>query len=298
MIPGMPVRLMLSLASMVIACAAAPQEVFFQAHRGGIDEVPENTLVALEYAWAIPGAVPEIDLRTSKDGVIVCSHDETPARTTTAPAPWRARAIREIPWEELRQWDAGSHFDPRFSEARIPRIEDLFERMKEHQDRQIYLDVKDADFTALHQLIKEYAIEARVIFVHGDVEMCKKLQALYGGARTMTWISGLPSAQKTRFQELRDTGFAGISQLQFHLKVKDQGPPIEYVLEDEFLAEAQRITKDAGVDLQLRPFEFDPESMKRLIDLGIYWYVADAPRAFADVISEAKKPSRAETRSE
>ncbi len=267
----------------------AADAVFFQAHRGGLLEVPENTLAALDHAWAIPGAVPEIDLRTTSDNVIVCMHDETPKRTTNAPPPWADANLREIPLEQVRQWDAGAHFGAAYAGEKVPTLDEVFDRMKGRPERQVYLDIKDVDLDALPAKIRGYALDRQVIFVHGDPEMCGKLQALYPGARTMTWISGTPTAIRARYGELARGGFAGISQLQFHLRARRAQPPFAYVLDDDFLREAVRATRAAGVELQLRPFQFDAASLRRLMDLGVRWYVTDEPRAFAAAVEAARR---------
>ncbi|MBI9096383.1 MAG: hypothetical protein JEY71_16075 [Sphaerochaeta sp.] len=55
----------------------------FQAHRGGMDEVYENTLSAIQYAWTFSHAIPETDIRQLIDGTLVCCHDDTLKRTGT-----------------------------------------------------------------------------------------------------------------------------------------------------------------------------------------------------------------------
>jgi glycerophosphoryl diester phosphodiesterase len=47
------------------------------AHRGYSSAFPENTLVAYERAIGVGADVVEIDLRTSRDGAVVCHHDAT-----------------------------------------------------------------------------------------------------------------------------------------------------------------------------------------------------------------------------
>jgi len=261
--------------------------VYMQAHRGGLDEVPENTLAALQHAWSIPGAIPEVDLRTTKDGVIVCIHDKTPRRTTDAPDDWADTPIGEIPLARLRSWDAGRWFDPKYAGERTPTIDELLTMAAEDERRQLYLDLKDVHLDYLLVRIADAGLRDRVIWVHGDVSMCKDLQKMYDGARTMTWLSGLPGMMKRRFAELAETGFEGISQLQFHLPSKKGDAPIEYLISLDYLREAKQKTDAAGVDLQLRPFEFDAASLRPLIDAGIRWYVADAPRKFADAAAAA-----------
>lgn len=278
------------------ACAGAgegdtgekdPVRIYFQSHRGGLNEMPENTLPAFEHSWKIPGAVPEMDLRTTKDGVIVCMHDETPKRTTNAPAPWRDMTLREIPFEEVQRWDAGAGFDVKYADTPIPALDQVFEAMQGRPERQAYLDLKDVDLEALVSRIKERGLERQVIFVHGDPEMCLKLQGLYEGARTMTWLSGSPQEMQEKFAELAAVKFRGISQLQFHLRPRRRKPEIVYVLDQAYLAEAVRLTRAAGVDLQLRPFVFSPKSLHGLIALGVHWYVTDEPRAFAASVRKA-----------
>lgn len=261
--------------------------VSFQAHRGGMDEAPENTLPALKHAWGLPGAVPEIDLRTTKDGVIVCIHDETPARTTDAPEPLKSMNIRDISLETLRALDAGRGFDAAYAGTRIPTLHEVFGLMQEHPDRRIYLDLKEVDPDQLHAMISEYVAEERIIFVHGDPAVCLQLSERYPRARTMTWLSGTPQEIRRRYETMRMVQFQGIDQLQFHLHVQPGIPPLRYVLEDDFLQQATAALKSAGSTLQLRPFAYDPDSLATLIHMGVSWYVTDAPQAFHAAVMEA-----------
>jgi glycerophosphoryl diester phosphodiesterase len=264
---------------------------WFQAHRGGLDEVPENTLPALEHAWAIPGAVPEVDLRTTRDGVIVCLHDDTPARTTNAPPGWADKPLREISFEELRAWDAGTWFDARFAGARVPSLDEVFELMARDPAREIYLDLKDVELGRVVEAIAARGFEKRVIFVHGSPGYCRTLQRTFEGARTMTWLSGDPASIRRRYERLADAGFPGISQLQFHLQPREgagtDADDVAYVFDDAFLREAAARTAAHGTALQVRPFVFTPASLRRLLELGIHWYVTDAPAAFYDVLRAA-----------
>lgn len=282
-------------AAMILwmSLCAAPESnsntpaVLFQAHRGGVDEVPENTLAAYEYAWSISGAVPEVDVAVTSDGVMVCLHDDTPERTTDAPAPWSAMNIERIPFEETRKWDAGVKFSAHYAGERIPTLEEVFGRMKGRPERQVYLDLKNVDLDTLAARIHTYGLEKQIIFVHGTQSMCVKLQALYPGVRTMTWLSGKPEAIRRQFAKYARGKFCGISQLQMHLLPATEAPGITYVLDDAFLAEAVRTTRASGVELQLRPFKFDARSLRHLFDLGVRWYVTDAPKAFSEVVKAA-----------
>src|ERR1041385_8088015 len=66
----------------IIACtllattshAKEPIPFHIQAHRGAGEAFPENTLESFQWSWK-HGVTPESDLRTTKDGTIVCFHD-------------------------------------------------------------------------------------------------------------------------------------------------------------------------------------------------------------------------------
>lgn len=269
-----------------LSVAAEPQ-VFFQAHRGGMHEVPENTLAALKHAWSTPGAVPEVDLRTTKDGRIICIHDDTPARTIDAPAPWASTRIDEIPYETLREWDAGIHFDAAYAGEKVPSLEEVFALIKADPERRIYLDLKGVDVAQLRSVIEQADLLDRIIFVLGNPILCRRFAEAWPGAKTMTWLSGPPEFIDRNFTRLVEQGFPGLSQIQFHLKSKTTEAEIEYVFDDDYLRKAAAAAAAHGVDFQLRPFDFTPASLRRLIGLGAHWYVSDDPKAFAKTVEEA-----------
>jgi glycerophosphoryl diester phosphodiesterase len=276
--------LSLLLAAIMAQAGDASLNVYFQAHRGGLLEAPENTLAAYKRAWGIRGAVPEVDVTVTSDEEMVCIHDDTPERTTNAPEQFANKPIQKTPLKELRKLDAGRKFDPKYAGEKIPLLKEVFAEMKGREERQAYLDLKNVPLDALMALIDEYRLQKQVIFVHGDPAMCEKLQALYPGARTMTWLSGSPKKIQKEFDKFAAKDFKGVSQLQCHLESLSKAPEIQYSLNDAFLREAVAKTRAAGVELQLRPFDFDEKSLRHLTDLGVRWFVADAPARFSECL--------------
>ncbi len=279
----------------VMLCAAA-EPIFFQSHRGGMDEVPENTLEAVVYSWNIPGAIPEVDIRTTHDGVIICLHDETLGRTVEAPRALRSKPVTELRWEDIRWCDAGIRFGRAYAGIRIPTLEDVFERMKEEPARKLWLDIKDVDMDALEALIEEHGVGGQLLYVHGDIEGCRELRKRFPSAEVMTWCSGTPEQIRARYEAIRDDNFAPVTMLQFHLATEKnaEGQQVP-VLSDAFLREAIAEMKAAGVKPQLRPVVLDDPKLWEycLLDLGVRWYVADAPNAFVTAVANAMKAHHA-----
>src|SRR5690606_12031890 len=77
------------------------------AHRGARAVAPENTLVAMQRAVAIGVDAIECDVHLSADGEVVVCHDPTVDRTTDGTG-----AIATLPWDTLRELDAGARWSP------------------------------------------------------------------------------------------------------------------------------------------------------------------------------------------
>ncbi|MFA7692346.1 MAG: glycerophosphodiester phosphodiesterase family protein [Candidatus Hydrogenedentales bacterium] len=269
----------------VVVLPAQSSEVFFQAHRGGLKEVPENTLAAYRYAWDLK-AIPEVDICASADNVIICIHDDTLKRTTNADVNQDVPVTR-LTFEEIRQWDAGSWFAPEYAGEKVPALEEVLQEMAVRKEAQIYLDLKKVDLKQLAAMIAHYDVAERVIFCHNKIESCQTMHEAVPGLRTMLWIGGkVPDIQK-KFRKAHEDGFKGLDQVQLHLHAapeKDEG--ISYLMEEAFLKEALEIANEAKIDLEVLPFEFDCTSLASLLDVGIRWYATDEPKRFVSCVDQ------------
>jgi glycerophosphoryl diester phosphodiesterase len=66
------------------------------AHRGGAALAPENSLAAFGLASAMGLRYLETDIRVTADGQLVCFHDDTLDRVTSATGPVRSKALRDL----------------------------------------------------------------------------------------------------------------------------------------------------------------------------------------------------------
>lgn len=96
------------------------------AHRGGGVLAPENTILAIETGviYGIPAV--EFDVMLSKDNVPFLMHDED-LRRTVGETPFRNELLCNVNSADVLNIDAGSWFDPKFTDVKIPKFEDVIQ---------------------------------------------------------------------------------------------------------------------------------------------------------------------------
>src|SRR4051794_32049112 len=127
-----------------------PFEKFvIQSHRGAGVLAEEGTMEAFELGWKL-GTYPEADLRATKDGVIVTFHDENFARVVKDASPeLKKQGVKDLLYDELARLDVGSWKGEQFKGRRVVATATIFELMRAHPERHIYMDVKRVEFPAL-----------------------------------------------------------------------------------------------------------------------------------------------------
>ncbi|HKZ02521.1 MAG TPA: glycerophosphodiester phosphodiesterase family protein [Pyrinomonadaceae bacterium] len=114
------------------------------AHRGASAYAPEHTLEAYQLALEQGADFVEQDLQITRDSALVCLHDLTLERTTNvremfpkrfreelvSGSPARRWYVSDFSLEELKQLDAGSWFDTKFKDARIPTFQEAIDLVR------------------------------------------------------------------------------------------------------------------------------------------------------------------------
>lgn len=139
-----------------------PQPTLF-AHRGSSKYAPENTLAAFEMAIQQGADAIELDAKLSADHRVVVIHDQTVDRTTSSTG-----LVKEMSYPELRELDAGSHFDSAFRGEKIPLLDEVFESV----GRKIYINIELTNYTSIAdglpervaQLVKKHNLASWVMF--------------------------------------------------------------------------------------------------------------------------------------
>lgn len=100
-----------------------PDRVLVAAHRAEHPDFPENSLAAMKEAIRAGVDIIEVDVRETKDGVMIIMHDKTLDRTTTGKG-----AVEEQTYAELQKLFLTHKGKP--TAEKIPTLEDVFRLAK------------------------------------------------------------------------------------------------------------------------------------------------------------------------
>lgn len=159
------------------------------AHRADHEHVPENTVAAVQDAIRCGVDYVEIDLRTTRDGYLVLSHDASVDRMTDGHGKVSGLTLAEMRALRVRG-KAGDSIV-----YRVPEFREVLAACEGKMN--IYLDYKEADVAETWRQIKAAGMEGHVV-----VYLNKPPQ--YGEWRTivpqMPLMTSLPDGVRTRVQ--------------------------------------------------------------------------------------------------
>lgn len=142
--------------------AARRAGVHLICHRGVVGVAHENTLEAYLAAFELGADGNEIDIRITKDGVLVCFHDDMIDHLLEGYGD-----VSDYTWEELQKLPFRS--PGRFGRhTRIPTLRETFELHRE-QAGLMFLDVKRPRLVeAISKLLEEYDLWDHVVNAPAD----------------------------------------------------------------------------------------------------------------------------------
>lgn len=132
------------------------------AHRGSSEFAHENTLEAFRATFELGGDGNEIDIRSTKDGVLVCFHDDMLDQRLDAYGD-----ASEYTWDQLRAFrfrDPGRFGD----QCRIPALEEVFDLHRRYAGL-MHLDVKVKGIDrAIAELLTKLDLWDHVVACNGE----------------------------------------------------------------------------------------------------------------------------------
>ncbi|ABR49254.1 glycerophosphoryl diester phosphodiesterase [Alkaliphilus metalliredigens QYMF] len=101
------------------------RSVSIAGHRGDLHVAPENSLSSVRAAMEKEVDYIEIDVQTTKDGIVILNHDRDLRRVAGVDS-----LVSDLTYEELSELDIGIGFSHEFIGERIPTLEAVIEEVK------------------------------------------------------------------------------------------------------------------------------------------------------------------------
>lgn len=250
-------------------------------HRGGSEWRPEHTVDAYkEAAQRWPDALLEMDVRLTKDGVVVLQHDVRVDRTTEGQG-----RLEEMTLAEVQALDAGYDFTPDGGETfpyrgkglRIATLDEVFTALP---DARWLIELKTDGplVAATAKIVKQHKAQERVLLASFKAAVVEEIKTL------------LPNAP---------TCFTMTSGMKMFGALNAGGETWEdYVPEDDVLslskgmikqfnltAEAFRQVQAKGIKVQVHTLNTE-EEIREAIAMGADSILTDRPDVFEKVLAE------------
>ena len=232
-----------------------------EAHRGGRDVRPENTLYSYAYAIELGATSIECDMQLTKDGQIVMSHNPILNSDITRDENGNyiennKYDIRLMTVDELKKFDVGV-MDPNCGEyydlhgktqftydAKIPTLEELMQLIQSYGDKNIVLNIETKSYPdpasagyknnadpkkfveVFNNIVKKYDMEDRVVLQSFDWQTLIEMKKLNPNISTSAlWQEqpswGRDSESLRRYEKKKSSWLGG-------LDIKDyQGNPVK-----------------------------------------------------------------------
>lgn len=242
--------------------AKVDYDVFdLEAHRGGRNVRPENTLYSYAYAIELGATSIECDMQLTKDGQIVMSHNPILNSDITRDENGNyiennKYDIRLMTVDELKKFDVGV-MDPNCGEyydlhgktqftydAKIPTLEELMQLIQSYGDKNIVLNIETKSYPdpasagyknnadpkkfveVFNNIVKKYDMEDRVVLQSFDWQTLIEMKKLNPNISTSAlWQEqpswGRDSESLRRYEKKKSPWLGG-------LDIKDyQGNPVK-----------------------------------------------------------------------
>ena len=252
------------------------------AHRGGAGLWPENTMLAFERARDLGVDVIETDIHSTADGVLVVMHDATVDRTTNGTG-----RINDLTLAEVKRLDAGYHWSPdgmktfpwRGRGLTVPTFEEVFTRFPEMHFNIEPKQERPSLAKPLCRMIR-------------DKRMVN--QVTVGSFRQIV----LDEFRRECTEVATSASPAEVSEFVRIYKARSEAayrPLMKALQVPERIAGAELLNKDFveaahSMNLQVHAWTVnEPESMRRLIGIGVDGIMTDYPDRLIGILSHDPK---------
>lgn len=250
----------------MIPVAGTVEPIIF-AHRGGAEEVPENTWTAFQHTRDLGVTHLETDAQLTADGEVVLSHDPTLERTYG-----QAGQISDYTYSELAKFSAPDG-------RQMPRLVDV---LQEFPDLYLNVDAKsDAVALPLLRVLEQAEAFSRVLVASFSEKRLERIRAFdHPELTTSLGVSAVVrlvlAAQTVSAPETWRV--PGPRHRVRAVQVPEKRGPIR-VVDRRFIAAAHA----AGLAVHVWTVN-TAEQMVRLLDLGVDGIVTDRPTMLKEIL--------------
>lgn len=176
---------MLTLVAATGFLVDAASAQWIVAHRGASYDAPENTLASVREAVKQGADGIEMDYYLSSDGKIICIHDKDTQRTAG-----EKLEVSKTPFDKLRSLDVGSWKDKRWSDEKIPTLDEVLAAMPPGTKPVIELKIGPEIVKPMANVIARSSISPEdVIIISFDAATIAECERLVPQYRTH-WLCG------------------------------------------------------------------------------------------------------------
>ena len=244
--------------------------ILVMAHRGGRRLWPENTLYAFEHAVELGVDVLEMDIHSTKDGVLVVIHDHTVDRTTDGAGAVQGFALAEL--EELdagHNWtaDEGQSFPFRGQGLAVPTLDEVFVAFPDVPMNIEIKQVQPSITAPLCQMIRERGMTERVLIASFDTDTIREFR------RACPEVATTSGEDEVRIFFALNQVFLGAIY----------SPPAEALQVPEYSGDLHVVTERFVNTAHERNMEVhvwtvnDIDDMQRFLNLGVDGIITDYP---------------------
>ena len=235
------------------ALAASRPLVF--AHRGGGKIGPENTIAAFDRGLAMGADGLELDVRLSRDGVVVVHHDELLDRTTRATGPIGQRTASEL------------------AAADVPTLRDV---LAGHPGTPIIIELKEASAALAGAVVDDVRRAGAVDSVCVGSFSVAALRDVRAAAPEIATGAGESEVRMALYRSYIHLSPGRVPYRAFQVP---ETSGTTRVVSPRFVRLAHR----AGLAVQVWTVD-EPEDMRRLLDWGVDGIISDRPDVASEVV--------------
>ena len=218
------------------------------AHRGGGALAPENTIAAFDNGLRLGADGLELDVRLSRDGVVVVQHDRTLDRTTALCGPLALRSADEL------------------QRAGLPLLADVLSR---YRDTRIIIELKvnspELAAAAVDVVRRADAVD-RVCFGSFGRRVLRAVRALAPEMATSA------AREEVRWALYRSWCRCPVSRVRYTCYQVPELAGATRVISPRFVIDAH----DAGLGVQVWTVDSEADAA-RLLDWGVDGLITDRP---------------------